>query len=343
MELNIKQIKNAVNVASNFALPENLITPANCFLFEFTNNTLNLHSTNFIEYCIASLPIETQEENFCINANLFTKFIRSIDAEIVHLEKKDNKVYIYNGAGEYSFDIIAPNEFPIREIPNSKNVNTYNIIPDIKRISFTCAKDSSRPAMQGVFLSDDIVATNGHVLSYTPNENNTNGIIIPKALIDKIAKFENYFDSYYVNKNDIIFKFKNDIEFTIISKLIDGTFPNYKAVIPTLNYKISLDKEYLLKLLNKIKVFTKFKLNVKIENNLLYLIVKGENKSAKETIAVETPQNHSFAIDIHYLISAINATKDEQITIEYMNNKLKPIIIKDSTIQTIIMPIKDDD
>jgi DNA polymerase III sliding clamp (beta) subunit (PCNA family) len=88
-----------------------------------------------------------------------------------------------------------------------------------------------RPVINGVFVSDQIVATDAHYMCYYPREVVNKSFIVPSSVVDLL---DNTFYSVYASEEKTFYKLYDAYnQLTIIYYAIQGEYPNYKAVIPS--------------------------------------------------------------------------------------------------------------
>jgi len=127
-----------------------------------------------------------------------------------------------------------------------KEKNSYEIEDLQSIIKYTIpfiSKDKSRYYLTGIYFDkNNLVATNGHILIKYQSDCKFNDSFILSTEICKILTNLKDDISFYYNKDTVCQKvmFKND-KVKIISKIIDGEYPNYNNVIkPCLEYKKKL-------------------------------------------------------------------------------------------------------
>ena len=117
------------------------------------------------------------------------------------------------------------------------------------------------------------------------------GVIIPKKTIYELSKLLSDLDEQYrndsISSNKIIF-FMGDIIF--ISKLIDGSFPDYKRVIPNDNKYFKINREKLLSAVDRVSTIANEKspvIKFKLLKDLINLnTINNENSTATEDLNV---------------------------------------------------------
>jgi DNA polymerase-3 subunit beta len=178
------------------------------------------------------------------------------------------------------------------------------------------------------------------------------GIIIPKKILSELIKInlddKDVFVNISINSNNIIFKLndginnKNNINSiygtTFISRLIDGKYPNYEAILPKDNYKTAIIKT--AELINSIK--------------RVYVLAEEKSHSVefsfiKNLLIIKTIQtNQGEAVDeieIEYDGEPINIKLNSKYILDFISNIYdEKIILKFNTISTplVIEPLIDN-
>lgn len=183
-------------------------------------------------------------------------------------------------------------------------------------------------------------------------------IIIPAETLRELNKIlsidENKNDNtiYLLIENNQIFFKINDIK--IVSRLINGKYPDYKQIIPNeFKTNIIINKDELLRATKIASVFTKNKdgeINLKIFNDKV--LIKSESLEVGENevelnILEKKGEDQEVTINPRYLIDALNTMETNKISI-FINNGESPIGIRmvndDNNVFNdyiyIIMPIK---
>ena len=177
------------------------------------------------------------------------------------------------------------------------------------------------------------------------------GIIIPKKTIQELRKVLDDADgdiNISLNENKIKFSFNN---LKIISKVIDGTFPDYTKVIPKDNDKKFSTKNTELK--NAIDRVSAVAVNeeakskaikLSIENNKMYLKVESQSKgSADETIDINyNNEKVDIGFNSRYLTDICNEVDGDEIDIN-LYDSISPAIILDKTDENlffVLMPMR---
>jgi DNA polymerase-3 subunit beta len=214
--------------------------------------------------------------------------------------------------------------------------------------------------LNGIFISlkehkMTIVATDGRRLALTDeevdiSEHSQGEFIIP-------AKAVNELNRLLQDKGDVTIKYaENQAEFTlnddkgfsvvIISKLIEGNYPNYRQVIPgEAKERISLPREEFLHALKRAEIMTSEKANsVKLtfgKNNLAITANSPEVGEARESMAVNYKgKEMAIAFNPKYMIDPLNALTQDEVFIELID-ELSPGVLKiNGPFLYVVMPMR---
>jgi DNA polymerase-3 subunit beta len=163
------------------------------------------------------------------------------------------------------------------------------------------------------------------------------GVILPRKTVMEVRKLIDSIDSEIsieLSEAKIKFSFDN-IE--LISKLIDGTFPDYEHLIPTDNKMIMrVDTETLAKAVDRVSIITFEKLRaikLLLKPGLLTITASGEaNGSATEDLAVEyNDKDIEVGFNSKYLLEILSSIKGTSIDFSFSDDLYAPALIKDAS------------
>src|SRR3989304_1459404 len=218
----------------------------------------------------------------------------------------------------------------------------------IKKTLFSISSDETRYALNGTLLEAEgnivkMVSTDGHRLSYIRRENpkkvekNLNVIIPQKTTVELLKLIEDGEEDvlFSIYENHVVFK-KDD--FILVSRVIDGQFPNYEAVIPKNNdRRVVIDKETFNHALKRVSLLSDEKsrmVKLKIEKNHMELISDtvgiGE---AREGIDVNYKGDElNIGLNARYMLDVIATVDSDKVFLD----------LKDSISPSILMPSNDE-
>ncbi len=360
----LKVIEKAVEDSSNLLVLKN-------FLIESFDNKIKLSATN-LELAIINFISGKIIENggLSIPLNIFNSIINNIQSERINLElTQNNKLLIKTD--NYSAEIqgLKKEEFPI--IPKIKNNSNYIEISNLilkdalASVINSINLNNSRPELNGVLFDYQntilkLAATDGFRLSEktinnTQFESNFNAIfkiIIPVKTVQETIKElqinENGSVKIYFDSNQILFKTENT---EIISRLINGEFPEYNQIVPkNFEVELNLNKEELTNAVKLTGLFSdnlnEIKLIIKENNKNVELFSSNQNLGENKYLIPAKIKGATSPIEIifnwRFLLDGAKILKSENIFIG-LNNQSKPALIKspdDASWFYVLMPIK---
>ena len=165
----------------------------------------------------------------------------------------ENKIHLESEKSDFNLNCISASEFPLTDENFNDNeflINSKNLLKLLNKCKFSVSNDETRHYLSGVFFHQTQIedknfltaaATDSHRMSISKvrlkEKINFEPIILPKKTIFQLCSLlEDYEGEVKVSniKSKIKFELNNSI---LISKLIDGKFPNYVQVIPKNNQK----------------------------------------------------------------------------------------------------------
>ena len=274
-----------------------------------------------------------------------------------------NKLQIESEKSNFNLNCLSPSEFPLTDENFNENqfiINSKKFLKLLNKCKFSISNDETRHYLSGIYLHQTevedknfltAVATDSHRMSISKirldGKINFEPIILPKKTIFQLCSLlDNYDGDVKISniKSKIKFELDNSI---LISKLIDGKFPNYIQVIPKNNQKkleinlklfsgsvdrvasVSLDKKDGVKF-----SLTKDALNLSVNNT--------NSGDGKESINAKFEHELEISFNSKYLIDIASQLDGEKIEI-FFNDSGSPALIKDpSDFDSIyvVMPMK---
>ncbi len=192
-----------------------------------------------------------------------------------------------------------------------------------------------------------LVATDGHRLAlaqaeiiYSSKTNEgiydllKNGVIIPKKVLAEILKLDK-FDSVNIsiNSNNIFFNFKGT---ELISRLIEGKFPDYQTVIPKDNYKTSIiNTKNFFNSIKRVSLLAEEKSHsIELsfsDNNLLIKTVNTSVGEASDELDIKySGEPISIKLNSRYIMDFILNIIEENIQVKF-NTIYTPFVIEPFT------------
>jgi len=290
--------------------------------------------------------------------------VRELPAPEIDLEVDEKNVtLIQSGSSYYKINGLGAEEFPpIQPVVETRKLSLAQekVRTMLRRTSFAISNDEARFVLNGLFFSVKehkvtVVATDGRRLALAEEELETavtepGEIIIPAKAINELNRL-------LVAEGQMEIKFNaNQVSFTIvgeknssiqmISKLIEGNYPNYRQVIPAeLKERVPLAREEFLMAVHRAEFMTSDKNRaVKLtftKNNLAITANSAEVGEGRESLAVNYKgKDIAVAFNPLFLMDPLKAIADDEVFLE-ITDELSPAVIKvNGPYLYVIMPMR---
>ena len=241
------------------------------FLFDINERALTISASDLESTMVTTLDIESKESGkICLPARLLLDTLKSFPEQPLtfSIDDKTYAVEINSDNGKYKLTGFDGNEFPklpSLEAPSAVTVGAEVLYEAINKTLFATGNDDLRPVMSGIFFEfgkDHLrfVATDAHKLvRYSRTDSTASGnatFIVPKKplnLLKNLLSATNADVTVEYNDSNVRFAFD---QIVVISRLIDGKFPNYEAVIPDKNpNKMTIGRHDLLGSIKRVSIF----------------------------------------------------------------------------------------
>lgn len=338
-----------VQVVQRAVSSKNTLPILSGILIKSQDNRLYLSSTDLELGINCSIPVQVVEEGSAVlPARIFAEIVRRLPDTMIELEMQNGSktMTIHYNPSQITINGMDPDEFPV--IPDlDENVSIVikaAIFKSmVKQVAFATAMDDNRPLFTGILVvceNDTIkmIATDTHRLAYrtgitaSATDNTYQAIIPAKALVEvsRLIQDENESVQILMTKSQVLFRF-GDI--TLISRLIEGQFPNYKQVIPTsCKTKVRLSTKALLESVERASLLAKEGSNIiklKIDqDNLIITSSSQEIGKVYEEVQIEVQgEETQIAFNSKYLIDALKVVDSEEILLE-LTGSLSPGVVR---------------
>ena len=310
------------------------------------DNTLELSATDSELSIVTTIKAEVfKEGEVVIPGNFFGNYLKRLTNEQIKLTQFENKLRVSYSDSEGFIQGYDVNEFPkIQEVSDSQSFEIKQILFKqlINKTAFAVATDDSRPILKGVYFEINnnyinAVALDGYRMAVVKKEivnaNLNKPIIVPQKTLREITNLlQDNEDTVKVNISDN-FLSVNINGVTIVSRLLEGQFADYKNIIPTeFNTHCIINKEQFEATLERVSLIARFDKNniVKFdmkENNIL-ITSAGDIGNIKENLTVNLSGNDLvIAFNSRYFADILKVTQEEFIQIE-LNTSFSPCIVK---------------
>jgi DNA polymerase-3 subunit beta len=290
--------------------------------------------------------------------------VRELTNSEIEIDVDDkNTCSIRSGASFYKINGLSADEFPpLPKFKDDKKVvlNQETVRGMMKKTSFSISTDESRYVLNGIFISlkdhkMTMVATDGRRLALVDeevdvSEQSHGEFIVPAKTVGELNRLLQDKGEveirYSDNQASFTLKDEKGSSVLIITKLIEGNYPNYRQVIPNeVKERVAIGREEFLHALKRAEIMTSEKSNsVKMafgKNNLAITANSPEVGEARESLAINYKgKEMAIAFNPKYLIDPLNALSEDEVFIELID-ELSPGVLKiNGPFLYVVMPMR---
>lgn len=360
-----EQILNGLQSVQNIVSTRTTLPILSNVLLRAEGNRLELTATDLDVTIICSVEaaVKTPGATTVPVKKLFG-IVRELGNPEIELEVDDKNVCsLRSGPSFFKIRGLGAEEFPpLPKFNEDKNV----ILPQEKirsmfrKTSFAISTDESRYVLNGIFFSLKehkltMVATDGRRLALVDedvdvSEKSQGEFIIPAKTVNELNRLLQEKGEVQIRyaENQAAFELKDEKGFSIlvITKLIEGNYPNYRQVIPAeTKERISLSREEFMHALRRAEIMTSEKQNsVKLsfgKNSLSITANSPDVGEAEETMAINYKgKEMAIAFNPGYVIDPLNALTNEEVFLELID-ELSPGVLKiNGPFLYVVMPMR---
>jgi DNA polymerase III subunit beta len=358
----------SINIADSIVSSKNINTILSNCLFKVTKNTIEILSTDN-EIAIRTKLSAQSEKNtsFAVNGKKFSSILKELPNDELVINVNDSlSIDIMSKSkdvkGHYTLIGIKADEFP--EIPafmedNSIEIEQGTLREMIRKVIYAASNDTIKPVFNGIFFISDskgnisAVATDSRRLALITRSvkqeiNFGDGIIIPLKTVNEVSRLLEMSGTcrFSLNNNQCFFQIGNT---EIISRIVDGQFPNYRQVLPKeYMFEMEIATKKLLDSVKRAMIFTREPANKIIlnlnKNKIVIQASTPELGEAEEELIVKSSKDEKIAIGINaqFLVDSLKEVDTEYIKCG-ITGQMSPVTItpiSDVNFVSIIMPIQ---
>ena len=354
----LQAVQNVVSTRTTLPILSNVLLVADGNLLKLTATDLDVTVS-----CAVEAQVKKGGSTTVPVKKLFG-IIRELNNNEIELEVDEkNNCSIRSGASFYKVNGLAAEEYP--PMPNFKDEKKVTLKQEtvksmMRKTSFAISTDESRYVLNGIFMSLKdhkltMVATDGRRLALVDEEvdvteQSQGEFIVPAKAVNELNRLLQATGEIEIkySDNQAAFNLKDEKGFSIliISKLIEGNYPNYRQVIPgDAKERVSLMREEFLHALRRAEIMTSEKSNsVKLaftKNNLAITANSPEVGEARESIAVNYKgKDMAIAFNPKYMIDPLNALAEDEVFFELID-ELSPGVLKiNGPFLYVVMPMR---
>ena len=349
----LQKVLNVVSLRSTLPILSNVLIQAGKSSLTLTTTDLEVSIRCTIDAKVQKTGAST------IPARRLTSIVRELADSAIQIEVDDkDTATVTCGSSFFKIVGLSKDEFP--PMPKAEGKHSYTMEQPafremIRKIAYAASTDETRYVLNGVLLSFKggkliMVATDGRRLALIeqevdfPSEAQVDLIVPTKAVseLSHVLKDEGEL-KIQATENQIIFEFSDVF---LASKLIDGTYPNYKQVIPSqCEERVTVERESLLTALRRVSLVTSDKSNATKmtfgKNKVAITMTTPDIGEARETLPVKyAGKEFSVAFNPEYMMDPLKNLSNDEVSLE-LTDELSPGVMKaDIPFLYVLMPMR---
>ena len=335
----VSNVSRAVSTKSSIPALEGILIKAYGEKINVSGYDLEIGITTDIEATIQ------QQGEIVVGAKLFSEIVRKLPEEIVCIET-DERMVTYITSGQSSFQIIGISSVEYPDLPVFESTDVINIeakiLKDmIRQTVYAVSDNKAKPIYTGSLfeLSENsmkIIAIDGYRMAIREeavvSESNTSFVVPGKTQNEVLKLITDDEDNVeiIVGQRHIMFKIRN---YSIISRLIEGTFLDYKSTIPAdAKTEIVINPRVLVNAVERVSILNSEKITSPVRctfaNDEIKLLCATSVGRANDSVSVPVMgEDVEIGFNNKYLLDALKNCDTDEVKIR-LNGSVSPMIIK---------------
>ncbi|MBX4211548.1 MAG: DNA polymerase III subunit beta [Candidatus Yanofskybacteria bacterium] len=355
-----KNLKRALGITERVVSKNVALPILNNILLKTEQGRLRVSTTNLEIGVNAFIGAKIDEVGeIAVPGRILAEFVNNLFTDTITLTTKNNSLFIQTSNTKTKILGFDTKEYPI--IPKIKDDSITSVPSKILRnglvsVYESIAQSETRPELAGLYMQfkpDRLTLASTDSFRLTERiipikSSHTQSVIIPKSTVNELIRVTSESDSdTQIKINDNQIAFMSD-DFELISRLIDGNYPDYAKVIPEkFTSKALVERGVFEQHVKLAGLFSSSIADVKLSCEEGKLTINAQNSDRGEA-EVEVPvllKNDPFeiALNFHYLLDGIKVMDSDKIVIEYTGTG-SPLVLRPAeekkNIIYLIMPLR---
>jgi DNA polymerase-3 subunit beta len=358
-----ENLRAGLATAGRIISSSNTLPVLNNLLLKTENGALKISSTNLEVAITTNIRCKVEEEGeTTVFAKTITELINNLPNQNITLENKNSNLKIETENYHNEIKTLPAEEFPlIPEVEKKEalQINAQELKKSIDQVVFAVSTNQTQPEITGVLFSIEgkrlrIAATDRYRLAEKTieieKEATTNHeIIVPQKTINELSRIignQKGEAEVYINETQICLNFNNT---QIVSRLIDGQYPDYKQLVPiNFNTVIVAPKTALVNALKTAGIFSQGTNSVvfSYSKDKQSLIITSESpelgKSEVELQSKIEGIEGKIVLNNRYVLDSLGGVETENAVLKIIDDNSPSLIMpeKEENYFCLVMPIK---
>ena len=356
-------LANALAVAGRAVSSRNTLPILSNILLETEDDRIKLTATDLDTAIRGVIPAGVAENGaVAVPAGVLTDVVSKLADAPVTLEMQDGKVTVRSGKSDYTILSLPAEDFPVvPEVPEGTDIELpqATLKEMLRHTTFAASKEETRSILMGVLFEArgqnlTLVATDTHRLAWKQTQLGSEvttpvSAIVPARPLVELERLlaDTVEETVHVRFGNSQVQFET-ADVTLVSRVLDGQFPNYEKVIPkAAERKIVFDRAEFLSAVRRAFIVAKQNSEKAIfttKGDLLEITAESpEVGRAYEEVPISMDgDNITIAFNARYLMDVLNILNSENISIE-LSGALNPGILRasdQSDFLYVVMPMQ---
>ena len=356
-------MKAGLSAVGRIISSSNTLPILNNLLIKTENGTLKISSTNLEVAITTSVRCKVEEDGeITVVSKTLTDLVTNLPNKNINLETKDGQLLVETENYHTSVKTLPAEEFPLIpkvESGNKLTLDSQELKNALDQVSFAVSTNQTQPEISGVLFAQEaetlrIVATDRYRLAefklkLSEAAKATQEVILPQKTVVELSRIignQKGNVEMVFSETQVLINF-NDTQ--IISRLVDGQYPDYRQIIPAnFSTTAATEKAQLIAALRAVAVFSQGNNSVRLEvfSSKQQVVLAAESsdlgKSAVELPAKVEGGDVSLILNYHYLLDCLTGLDSKDIAIKMIDDSSPSLVVpaeKNDYIY-LVMPIK---
>ncbi len=356
-----ENLKNGLQIVSRVVGNSSTLPILNNVMLETTNGLLKLSGTNLETGISTYIRCKVEEEGgICVGVKTITDLINSFPSENITLESGELETTITTDNSNVKIKHLPTEDFPlIPKIEDSKlvKINSLELKNALDQVMFAASSSETQPEISGIlfwFGGESVLITATDRYRLSEKKVSYQGsidlkIIVPHRSALEISRLLTGLTSEIelnITTTQLAFNLENTY---IVTRLIDGNYPDYQQIIPdNSNTTIIFDRNDLNSALKTSSVFSRgsgsITINYDSEKNTMQLnsVSHDLGESKVDVLCRITGPSGKLVVNYRYLSDFLNNLTTDTLVMKIIDEN-EPITFvpeNDDTYLYLVMPIK---
>jgi DNA polymerase-3 subunit beta len=312
-----------------------------------------------------------KEGKICIPARKLFEIVREVEGDLSFEAVDEQWLKVRAGASDFRLACLPHGDFPAwpatlgGEDVEEVTVDAAILLEMIEKTLYSAGESDTRYTLNGLLFHAKpqiklltVVGTDGHRLALIIRQMDSEvkaekKIIVPRKAVAELRRFlpasgeENEARGVKISIGEKHLLFSID-KIQFLTRLIDGTYPNYENVIPPTNEKkMFINRDTFVKVLRRVSIMSKERASAVRcdiqEDKLTVSSSSPDLGEAKEEVAIDYKGDTiSLGFNARYVLDVLGAMTSEKVSLE-LQDSLSPVLVKEEgseDYKCVIMPMR---